>query len=296
MMSCSYICWIYFIMNVVFYLKILLDMFNFCISISLAYHTSDSPFKNHIIGNISNYYYSLQNINTSFENLPKNNNYTLNYYNKRKNIFQKGFKEITSNNINHRQLFSRKLKSGSFCSDIYESFVKNKNKRLSYIFELNYKTINGISISLIIVHFFAVISFIILKNNNDQYQILQTFKQILKSIKEFLKNACPRFNIIFRHILFIPWIAKFVLSLLLLYYIEEADIGKYNDFLDCKYVKKEFFKKFSDANRVVLHARYYAIISLISEIIDKALEFIEIHKDNEGNEENQNSQTQKDKF
>ena len=42
------------------------------------------------------------------------------------------------------------------------------------------------------------------------------------------------------------WIGRMVLSVLLFFYIEQGDINKYDDFLDCPNVKKKFFKQFSN--------------------------------------------------
>ena len=120
-----------------------------------------------------------------------NNNNTLNYPNKWKNILQHKFKNISSDNINNGNLFLRKLESKSFCSDIYESFVKNKNRTLSYIFEFNYNTI---SISLSIVQVFAFISFFILRGNNDQYIFyIPCIGKKIQKLKENMKNKCPKF-------------------------------------------------------------------------------------------------------
>ena len=48
----------------------------------------------------------------------------------------------------------------------------------------------------------------------------------------------------------IAWIGKFVLSLTLYHFIESGDIGKYDNFLDCTNVKKEYFEKFKDIDKL----------------------------------------------
>ena len=51
-------------------------------------------------------------------------------------------------------------------------------------------------------------------------------------------------------IVIILYIARFVLSIILLYYIEKGDIEKYDKFLDCKNINTKFFKNFSDVNEL----------------------------------------------
>ena len=77
---------------------------------------------------------------------------------------------------------------------------------------------------------------------------------------------------------FFIWIAKFVLSLLLLYFIESSDIGKYDDFLECKNVKVKFFDKFTDVDKLRKIFLAFAVLNIISESIDKANEIFELGK------------------
>ena len=42
-------------------------------------------------------------------------------------------------------------------------------------------------------------------------------------------------------------VVRFVISLILYHFIETSDLDKYDDFLDCRNVRKNFFKKFSVA-------------------------------------------------
>ena len=121
----------------------------------------------------------------------------------------------------------RQLASDSFCEDMEESFKRNKGKELSYIFNLRYQTIRKINIALIVV----ILSYILL------YIVVV----IVAIIFENSANDCLAIiGLISSILLFLAWIAKFVLSLLLLYYIESSDIGKYDDFLECKNVQKNF--------------------------------------------------------
>ena len=75
--------------------------------------------------------------------------------------------------------------------------------------------------------------------------------------------------------IFWAWIAKFVLSLLLLYFIESSDIGKYDDFLDCKNVQAKFFDEFTDVDKLRKIFLAFFVLNIISESIDKAKDLFE---------------------
>ena len=60
-------------------------------------------------------------------------------------------KNISSERDIKKNLFSRKLVSESFCSDIYDKFVKYKDSRLSNIFDLNYGKIFNTSIANLVI-------------------------------------------------------------------------------------------------------------------------------------------------
>ena len=137
-----------------------------------------------------------------------------------------------------------------------ESFKRNKGQKLSYIFDLKYQTIRKLNIALIIVIlsfillFIAMIILLISLKNNEK-----TFLRIILGIVNIL--------------LFLAWIAKFVLSLILLYFIESSDIGKYDDFLDCENVQVKFFDKYTDIRKLRKTFLSFAV-NIISESLDKA--------------------------
>ena len=75
----------------------------------------------------------------------------------------------------------------------------------------------------------------------------------------------------------ILWIAEFILFILLFYFIENGDIEKYNDFLDCPFVKEFFFKKFNDVEKLRKVFVAFTVLKLLSDIferVDKLLEAI----------------------
>ena len=156
----------------------------------------------------------------------------------------------------------RQLASDSFCEDMEESFKRNKGKELSYIFNLRYQTIRKINIALIVV----ILSYILL------YIVVIIVAIILESSS----NDClVIIGLISSILLFLAWIAKFVLSLLLLYYIESSDIRKYDDFLECKNVQTKFFDKFADVDKLRKIFIAFAVLNIISESIDKAKDLFE---------------------
>ena len=65
------------------------------------------------------------------------------------------------------------------------------------------------------------------------------------------------------------YIQRFILSIILLYFMEKGDIAKYDDFLDCKIVKSKFFKKFSDVHNLRTCFFAFLILNVINQGIEK---------------------------
>ena len=231
-----------------------------CILVSLS---SKDPFKSHIIGSMSNYFNSYTEISTSsLVNMCICKNEIIRHSCTEENEFNGCF-NITSDIVEFRPLFKRKLESGSFCTDMQESFARNEGKRLSYIFDLNYQTIRKISIALLVVSLSYVVLYIIL---------IIFFINATKSYR----NNCSAIIAGFSELLiYIAWIAKFVLSLILYHFIESGDIGKYDDFLDCKNVREKYFDKFNDISKLRRCFLAFAILNIISESLDKANDLFE---------------------
>ena len=148
-----------------FGLKVALDLFSLYLVNQIASLSSGDPFNEHFIGNISIYYYLDPNTQAPFKNRILSSNQTLNYIHEIDNNEKKVKFNFYQNSNNN---YLRKLESKSFCSDIYESLVKNKNRRLSYLFDTNYNIILGLSIPLSIVSFLAIFSFMILNVDNEK--------------------------------------------------------------------------------------------------------------------------------
>ena len=245
-------------------LKFYVEVIIFVLVIILCTLSSKEPFKHHIIGDISNYFTIPSTPPDSTENISLTDIILINSTSMAENIFQENLNN-SYDIVDKKHLLKekRQLASVSFCGDMEESFRRNKGQKLSYIFDLKYQTIRKLNIALIVV----ILSFILL------FIAWSSFAIALKNNE----NTCLRiFFGITNILIFLTEIAKFVLSLILLYYIESSDIGKYNDFLNkCVNVKRKFFDKFSDVDKLRKIFLVFAVLNIVSESIDKADELCE---------------------
>ena len=244
-------------------LEILADIGSFICVIIIVSISSKNSFKSHIIGNIERYYSypSAYNETSALVN-SMNDNIIIDETLLKKKMFDDNLsnevEDIDKSSpsiFNYKKFLKRKLESDSFCGDMFNSFVKNNGRKLSYIFDLNYETIYGISLALFIVTLLFV-----------ALTILYIFCK--KKMNECVLN-------IFAIIGILLWITKFVLFILLFHYIENGDIEKYDDFLDCKYVRTKYFKKFNDVEKLRKCFIAFTVFNLLSEIFDRAEKLVE---------------------
>ena len=242
--------------------------------IALCTLSSKDPFKSHIIGDMTDYFNNYPNEKTQIESICNCNNVTYEYNCSKENMLE-GCLNNSSDVIDLKPFLKRKLSSSSFCKDIQESFARNKGRKLKYIFDLRYQAIRKISIALLIVDLSSILFF--------GYPILNcviiscyTKHQIETNEKILICYSI--ISITISILLVIGWIGKYVLLILLYYFLENGDIGKYDDFLDCKNVKEEFFKKFDDINKLRKCFIALAILNIISESLDKVKEFLENYR------------------
>ena len=235
-----------------------------CVFILVSLSSKD-PFKSHVIGNMSNYFNNYPEAITSLVNMCICKNETFDHFcTEEENI--KGCFNITSEIDDFKPLFKRKLESDSFCTDMTESFARNEGRRLSYIFDLNYQAIRKISIALLVV----CLAFVFL------IVVMMIFYFIFKNDRRSDENPWKSLIIFGTVLMYIAWIAKFVLSLILFHFIEDGDIGKYDSFLDCKNVKENYFEKFDDISKLRRCFLAFAILNIISECLDKAKDLFEV--------------------
>ena len=258
------------------FLKFIVDVVTFAFTIRLVSLSSKDPFKSHVIGNLTNYFKFYPNTTANIETMCVCNNETYEHSCSKENILD-GCLNITSDIIEFKPLLLRKLSSRSFCNDMLESFARNEGRKLDYIFDLRYKTIRKMTWALLIVTLVYIGSFIPI--------IILFFIAICSKEKidmDTTNNKCNKCliilvcgGILFGLLNFLTWIAKFVLSLILYHIIENSDIGKYDDFLDCNNVKQSFFEKFEDTDKLRKSFLAFAILNIISEVLDKFKDFVE---------------------
>ena len=243
-----------------------------CILCSLS---RKNPFKSHRIGDINIYFKPTSNISRLFGHKCLCEDVTINRTCSEEEMSE-GCKLISNDNSKFKRYYNRKLASGSFCSDMYESFVKNNGSKLSFLFDLNYGVILKLSIALLVVslsYFVAGVIIACCKKN------INNLKYYLYERVGWTKERCFFLLIIF--IVLTLWIGRIVLTILLFYYVENGDIQKYDEFLDCGSVKSKYFKKFSDVNKLRKCFLAFGVLNIISEVIGKAQELFEPPDENE---------------
>ena len=227
-------------------LKLFLELAGFICICILCGLSSKNPFESHIILDVSYYFYESSNIST---NITSNDNITLN----NNASIESKLSVISDHNILEKNTKKRKLISESTCSEIRDNFIKYKDSQLSNIFDLNYGKIRKISLVNLIITC-TIIIFVFFSPLLDKIK-LKAFKIIIRILM-----ALSLFLII----------ARFVLGIILIYYFEKkSEIEKYDEFLECKNVKVEMFKQFSDINKLRKCSYAFFILNIISLGIDK---------------------------
>ena len=118
--------------------------------IAIVSLSSKDPFKYYYIDDLNNYFNYIPNITFSYEKTCICNNKTL-YHTCKEEDISKGCFNNFSDTIKNQNNCVRKLESPSFCDEIEESFIRNKGRKLSYIFSVNYQVIRKLSLANLIV-------------------------------------------------------------------------------------------------------------------------------------------------
>ena len=247
-------CESYYILYLIeFIVKTLFDFGSFIFICILCSISKKNPFETYYIGNTTDYFYSKINNIISINNQSEYNNVFLNRDNTEKYIFNET-KNISSDENIQKIVFLRKLISKSFCSEIQDDFEKNRGTKLSNIFDLKYDKIHKLSIANLVVScacfLFGILNVCLL-------------------IQIYSKKIEQGFFILYNSFLALLDVAKFILTIILVYFMEKSDIGKFDDFLDCKNVKSKIFKKISDINKLRICFYGFVILNMISQGIDK---------------------------
>lgn len=223
-------------------LKMLVELACYICVFILCGLSRKNPLESHIIGDLSNYFFDAPK-NSTNANIINTKSIFLKNNLKFFKRYNKLYSEEKKKNLRH-------LVSRAFCSEIRQEFESFKGTKLSNIFDINYKKIRNFSIAIVVV--FCVGS-------------------VFSGLGSVLTHYTTKENIInfFFVSILIFYEARFVLSLLLLYYIGKGDIEKYDDFLDCRYIRTKTFDKFSDVNKLKNCFIAFFILNIISQGIDK---------------------------
>lgn len=226
-----------------FCLKYLTELACFICVCILCGLSRKNPFESHTIGDLSKYFVDAPKNSTNSTNI-----ITTKYMNTKNNFrLLKRYDKLYSKAEIQKKLNLRHLVSRSFCDEIREDFVNFKGKKLSNIFDLNYKKIRGISIANLVIS--CVMGFLnllmIAGRKNDSFIVGMAI------------------------LILILYEARFVISLVLFYYIGKSDIEKYDDFLECDNVRENAFDQFSDVNKLRKCFLAFLVLNIIVQGIDK---------------------------
>lgn len=194
--------------------KFITEMVCFSFSCILCVLSSKNPFNKIITGDLTTYFEDVK-MTTSFVENKKTKKKKFNRY---KNV-------LTGNSIRKKINF-RQLFQNSFCSEILNIFIEFEGKKLSNIFDLNYEKIFNISLVNLVIS-----SFLLYK------EFFFSFRG--KIINKFNKIYQQLFSIF----ILLLYDLRFLLSIILYFYIEKGDIQTYDDFLKCKNVNTKYFDK-----------------------------------------------------
>ena len=233
----------------------------FFLVIGIACFSSKDPFKSHVIGDLSKYFKVAPASSNQNESICICNNTTYEHPCTEENILE-GCLNYFPNMVNFKPFVERKLVSSSFCTDMQESFARNEGQKLDYIFNLKYQTIRKISIAFIIVTLSATVLAII--------NLCLACK-----MSDGKLNSCKFVFSLITILILLAWIGQFVLFIILIRFIESGDIGKYDDFLECKNVNAEFFEQFNDIKKLREIYISFIVLNIISQSLDRILDFLE---------------------
>ena len=215
------------------------------------------PFKDHYIGDLSNYFYDVEKSNNT-----NNNSLNISSFNNYGNI-------SSAYNIK-KKLNLRNLVSKQFCSEMRENFIEFQGSKLEDLFDFKLGKIKllclislGIDILSIIIFMVVMIALIciackIKKNKEKTYEVNINSIDTILNLMTFTKIIYKIFNV-----------ALFVVALILYYQIDKSDLDKYDDFLDCENVKDKFFDEFSDANKLRKVFYIYLFVTITKQGIER---------------------------
>ena len=252
------------------FLKFLVELACFICVCILCGLSAKNPFKNHIIGDLNTYFKGIKRNATS--NISMLRYFDGKHYKSIKPRMLNIYKNSFSKNNLKKNIYLRKLVSIAFCSEMQSYFMEFQGTKLSNIFDFNYEKILGLSIAILAVSCVLLLCFL----------MLMFCEKLINKLNIYCQCSYAVFIILL-------YDARFVLSIILFYYIEKGDIEKYDDFLDCSNVKSKFFNKFSSINRLRNCFLAFLILNIIVqgiEKIEKCFENIDKYRETESNSNN----------
>ena len=219
-------------------------------TICLFFMVSKNPFEREYIGDLSKYYYGYPDI--------KNNDKVAQTTLEQNRKYE--YQNFTSNKYKNKKRLLRHLVSDSFCDEIHEELEKYKGKKFESIFDFNFNKIKALSIPIFIISCILIgmqVIIIIL--------VCCFFKETEPGCLKFLECFACIYVISYP----ILYIGRFILALIIFYYYEKSDLEKYDDFLECRSVKTNFFKKFSELDNFRNCFYAFLILNFIDQAIDK---------------------------
>ena len=215
------------------------------------------PFKDHYIGDLSNYFYDVETSNNT-----NNNSLNISSFN--------NYGNISSRYNIKKKLNLRNLVSKQFCSEMRENFIEFQGSKLEDLFDFKLGKIKllclislGIQILSFLIFMVVMIALICIacklkKNKEGTYEVNINSIDTFLNLMTFTKIICKIFNV-----------ALFVVALILYYQIDKSDLDKYDDFLDCENVKDKFFDEFSDANKLRKVFYIYLFVTITKQGIER---------------------------
>jgi len=153
----------------------------------------------------------------------------------------------------------------TFCKDIYSSFSAHMGEKISNIFDLNSYNIKKYCLITFIFYVLYLI-FIYPPIINEKFECFNKKEKFCSIGKKKIHKILKVMKILAAMF----WLIKSVLYYVLWTLIEKGDLQKYEDFLKCKYVKKNYFDdNFPSIHKFRIFYIILLILNLTTELIDK---------------------------
>ena len=156
--------------NMKFHPIMCMMLFTICIELAcficvciLCHISSKNPFKNHIIGDISNYFINIKENTDETPILDSNQIIVSNSDQvRRRYISNDNDTNLHSENKVNNKIFLRHLVSRLFCTEMQDYFIRFNGRKLSDIFDLNYEKIHKLSIAILVVSSIMIFFYILI--------------------------------------------------------------------------------------------------------------------------------------